>query len=67
MIVNPTDTGVTTPVLLTVATPVFDEVQVNVKVGVPVAFEVNGKEPPIHTAFPPVIGFAIGKVFTATA
>ena len=66
MVVDPTDTGVTTPELLTVATPVFEEVQVYVKVGVPVACGVNDKEPPIHTAFPPVIGFAMGKAFTVT-
>ena len=36
-IYGPADTDVTTPVLLTVATPVFDEAQVYVIVPVPVA------------------------------
>ena len=67
MFVVPADTGVTMPVLLTVATPVFEEVQVYVKVGVPVACEVNDNEPPIQTALPPVIAPATGKALTVTA
>ena len=64
MLVVPADTGVNTPVLLIVAMPVLDEFQVYNKIGVPVAFDVSDKEPPIQTAFPPVIGFATGKLTT---
>ena len=67
MFVVPADTGVTTPELLTVATAGFDEAQVHVKVGVPVACEINDKEPPRQTALPPVIAPAIGNAFTVTA
>ena len=66
MFVDPADTGVKTPELLTVATPVFDEVQVYVNVGVPVACEVSDKVPPIQTALPPVIAPATGKALTVT-
>ena len=66
MFVDPNDTGVTTPELLTVATAGFDEAQVYIKVGVPVACEVSDKEPPIQTALPPVIAPAIGNAFTVT-
>ena len=65
MFVKPDDTVVTKPELLTVATPVFEEVQVYVKVGVPVALEVRDIEFPIHTALPPVIAFAKDGVLTA--
>jgi predicted RNA-binding protein with TRAM domain len=65
--VDPAATVVTTPELSTVAMAVFDEVQVYVKVGVPVACEVNDNEPPIQTALPPVIAPATGKALTVTA
>ena len=67
MFVVPAETDVTTPELLTVATAGFDEAQVYIKVGVPVACEVSDKEPPIQTALPPVIAPATGKTFTVTA
>ena len=66
MFVEPADTGVTTPVLSTVATPVFDECHTYVKVPVPVACDINVNEPPIQTALPPVIAPATGKAFTVT-
>ena len=66
MFVYPADTGVINPVLLTVATPVFEEVHVYVRVGVPDALEVNDKVLPIQTAFSPVIFPATTKLtFTA--
>ena len=67
MFVDPADTGVTTPALLTVATPVFEEFQLYKRVGVPDACEVNNREPPTHTSFNPVIASATGKAFTVTA
>jgi hypothetical protein len=67
MFVEPSDTGVTTPVLLTVATPVFDEFHIYVKVPVQVSCEVNDKEPPTQTSVPPVIAPATGNALTVTA
>ena len=61
MFVDPADTGVTTPELLIVATPTFEEFQIYVSVGVPVACDVRDKVLPIQTAFPPVIAPATGK------
>ena len=49
------------------ATAGFDEVQMYVNVGVPVACEVSDKVPPIQTALPPVIAPATGKALTVTA
>ena len=66
MFVTPGETGVTIPVLLTVSMLSFSENHVYVNGTVPVAFDVNDSEPPMHTAFPPVIGFATGSAFTLT-
>jgi hypothetical protein len=66
ILAEPAETGVTTPVLFTVATPVFDEAQVYVNVPVPVAFEDRESVPPIQTAVSPVIAPATGKAFIVT-
>ena len=67
MFVDPPDTVVRTPALLIVATPVFEEFQVYVNVGVPAALEVREIEFPIQTALPPEIAFATGGVLTTIA
>ena len=66
MFVVPAVTGVTTPVLLTVATPGADDAQVYVNVPVPVACDVKVRLPPMQTALLPVIAPATGKAFTVT-
>jgi hypothetical protein len=66
MFVVPAVRVVTTPELLTVATAGFDEFQIYVKVGAPVACEVRFIVPPAQTAFAPVIAPATGNALTET-
>jgi hypothetical protein len=63
IVVDPADKEVTKPVLSTVATPVFDDVQGVVPSGVPEP--VNCTVAPSHIgAFPEIVGFAFTVIST---